>query len=46
MTSLRIGLVGSRFAARLHLLAYRRVYGVEAALVGVTSPTWRTRSKA
>src|SRR6185436_14819829 len=36
---LRIGLVGSRFAARLHLLAYRRVYGVPARLAGVTSPT-------
>jgi len=43
MTSLRIGLVGSRFAAHLHLLAYRRVYGVEAALVGVTSPTAERR---
>ena len=30
MAALRIGVVGSRFAARLHLLAYRRVYGVEA----------------
>src|SRR6267142_3371324 len=40
---LRIGLVGSRFAAHLHLLAYRRVYGVEARLAGVTSPTTERR---
>src|SRR5437763_17131218 len=40
---LRIGLVGSRFAARLHLLAYRRVYGVQARLAGVTSPTAERR---
>jgi predicted dehydrogenase len=39
MASLRIGIVGSRFAAHLHLLAYRRVYGVEARLAAVTSPT-------
>jgi len=40
---LRIGLVGSRFAAHLHLLAYRRVYGAAARLVGVTSPTAERR---
>ncbi len=39
MAALRIGLVGSRFAAHLHLAAYRRVYGVDARLAGVTSPT-------
>jgi predicted dehydrogenase len=43
MTALRIGIVGSRFAAHLHLLAYRRVYGVEARLAGVTSPTVERR---
>ncbi len=43
MTTLRIGIVGSRFAAHLHLLAYRRVYGVEARLAGVTSPTAERR---
>jgi predicted dehydrogenase len=37
--ALRVGIVGSRFAAHLHLLAYRRVYGVDARLVAVTSPT-------
>ena len=39
MATLRIGIVGSRFAAHLHLLAYRRVYGVDARLAAVTSPT-------
>src|SRR6266849_8967889 len=43
MTTLRIGIVGSRFAAHLHLLAYRRVYGVDARLAGVTSPTAERR---
>src|SRR5215467_12244849 len=43
MAALRIGLVGSRFAAHLHLLAYRRVYGVEARLAGVVSPTAERR---
>jgi predicted dehydrogenase len=43
MTALRIGIVGSRFAAHLHLLAYRRVYGVDARLAGVTSPTAERR---
>src|SRR5262250_3976091 len=43
MTALRIGMVGSRFAAHLHLLAYRRVYGVQARLTAVTSPTAERR---
>ncbi len=43
MARLRIGIVGSRFAARLHLSAYRRVYGVDAHLAGVTSPTSERR---
>ena len=43
MATLRIGVVGSRFAAHLHLLAYRRVYGLEARLAGVTSPTAERR---
>src|SRR4029453_16811936 len=43
MAPLRVGLVGSRFAARLHLAAYRRVYGVEAQVAGVTSPTLERR---
>jgi predicted dehydrogenase len=43
MTTLRVGIVGSRFAAHLHLAAYRRVYGVDARLAGVTSPTAERR---
>ena len=43
MASLRVGVVGSRFAARLHVAAYRRAYGVEARLAGVTSPTAERR---
>src|SRR6266849_7452167 len=43
MTTLRIGIVGSRFAAHLHPRAYRRVYGVDVRLAGVTSPTAERR---
>ena len=43
MASLRIGVVGSRFAAHLHLAAYRRVYGVDVRVAGVTSPTAERR---
>ena len=43
MARVRIGIVGSRFAAHLHLLAYRRVYGVDAQLAAVTSPTAEKR---
>lgn len=43
MAMLRIGIVGSRFAARLHLLAYRRLHGVSARVAGVTSPTAERR---
>ena len=43
MATLRVGIVGSRFAAHLHLAAYRRVYGVDARLTGVTSPTAERR---
>ena len=43
MARVRIGIVGSRFAAHLHLLAYRRVYGVDLHLAGVTSPTAEKR---
>jgi len=44
VAALRIGIVGSRFAARLHLTAYRRVYGVDVRLVAVTSPTAERRA--
>ena len=43
MARVRIGIVGSRFAAHLHLLAYRRVYGVDAQIAAVTSPTAEKR---
>jgi predicted dehydrogenase len=43
VAALRIGVAGSRFAAHLHLLACRRVYGVDARLVAVTSPTAERR---
>jgi predicted dehydrogenase len=43
MATLRVGVVGSRFAAHLHLAAYRRVYGVDVRLAGVTSPTAERR---
>ncbi len=35
--TIRVGLVGARFAARFHLEGYRRVYGVPVQVVGVTS---------
>ena len=43
MATLRIGIAGSRFAAHLHLSAYRRMYGVDARLAAVTSPTAEKR---
>jgi predicted dehydrogenase len=43
MGSLRIGIVGSRFAAHLHLLAYRRAFGVDVRVAAVTSPTAERR---
>ena len=43
MPALRVGIVGSRFAAHLHLLAYRRVYGTDVRLAAVTSPTAERR---
>jgi predicted dehydrogenase len=35
----RVGFVGSRFAAKFHWEAIRRVYGVDVDIVGVTSKT-------
>ena len=35
--SIRVGLVGARFAARFHCQGYRRVHGVPVEVVGVTS---------
>ncbi|MEQ8765061.1 MAG: Gfo/Idh/MocA family oxidoreductase [Planctomycetota bacterium] len=42
---LRVGLVGARFAANLHLHAYRRVYGVPVEIVGVTSRSAESRER-
>jgi predicted dehydrogenase len=36
---IRIGIVGSRFAAEFHYTAYQRVTGLEVKVVGVTSLT-------
>jgi predicted dehydrogenase len=41
--AIRIGLVGSRFAARFHWDGIRRVYGVPVEVVGVTSKTAEAR---
>src|SRR5712691_4069402 len=43
MGTLKVGIVGSRFAAHLHLQAYRRAYGIDVQLAGVTSPTAERR---
>jgi predicted dehydrogenase len=37
--SIRIGIVGSRFAAQFHYTAYQRVTGIDVEVVGVTSLT-------
>ena len=37
--TIRAGIVGSGFAARFHLEAMRKVYGVKVDIVGVYSPT-------
>ena len=39
----RVGFVGSRFAAKFHWEAIRRVYGVDVDIVGVTSKTPEAR---
>ncbi len=41
--SVRVGFVGSRFAAKFHWDAIRRVYGVPVEIVGVTSKTPEAR---
>jgi predicted dehydrogenase len=41
--AIRVGLVGSRFAARFHWDGLRRVYGVPLEIVGVTSKTAEAR---
>ncbi|HLN07771.1 MAG TPA: Gfo/Idh/MocA family oxidoreductase [Xanthobacteraceae bacterium] len=37
MAKIRVGLVGSGFAAQLHLYAYKRVHGVDAEVAAVVS---------
>ncbi len=37
MATVRVGLVGCGFAAELHIYAYKRVYGVEAAVTAVAA---------
>lgn len=37
--TVRAGIVGSGFAARFHIEAIRKVYGVQAEIIGVYSPT-------
>jgi predicted dehydrogenase len=41
--TIRVGLVGARFAARFHWEGYRRVYGVPVQVVGVTSKAAASR---
>src|ERR1700691_2457443 len=41
--TVRVGFVGSRFAAKFHWEALRRVYGVPVEIVGVTSKTPEAR---
>ena len=40
---IRIGIVGSRFAAKFHYNAHKRVTGVDIEIVGVTSLTKECR---
>jgi len=44
MRTVRVGLVGSQFAARFHWEGWRRVYGVPVEVVGVTSKSPATRA--
>ena len=37
MTKVRVGLIGTGFAAELHMYAYKRVYGVDAEVAAVVS---------
>ncbi len=43
--TVRAGIVGSGFAARFHLEAMRKVYGVHVEIVGVYSPTHQNCDK-
>ena len=37
MTKVRVGLVGCGFVAKLHMYAYRRVYGLDAQVTAVAA---------
>ena len=41
--TIRVGLLGARFAARFHWDGYRRVYGIPVQVVGVTSKSAESR---
>ena len=41
--TIRVGIVGARFAARFHWEGYRRVYGVPAKVTGITSKSAESR---
>ena len=44
MTSkVRVGIVGARFAARFHLEAYHKVFGIPVEVVGMTSKSRESR---
>lgn len=42
---IRVGIVGSRFAAEFHYSAYQRVTGIKVKVVGVTSLTKEHREE-
>ena len=42
-SKVRVGIVGARFAARFHLEAYHKVYGVPVEVVGMTSKSKESR---
>ena len=42
---IRVGIVGSRYAAEFHYEAYQRVTGLDVKVVGVTSVTTENREK-
>ncbi len=44
-SKVKVGIVGCGFAARFHYEAYKRVYGVDVDVVGVTSSTRESREQ-
>ena len=43
--NIRVGIVGSRYAAEFHYEAYQRITGIDVKVVGVTSVTRENREK-